>query len=277
MRLGAHESVTGGVHNAISRALADGCESLQLFVKSPNRWNAPALQEEEISAFISSGNSFGFHNITAHAAYLINLASPKDDVAEKSILCMKDELSRCDKLKIPYYVLHPGSPLDSGFDAGIDRIIFGLDEIYDSTETSVITLLEITAGMGSSIGGKFEHLEVIMESVKQTDKIGICLDTCHMYASGYDIVNNYDNIMANVEQKFGDKLKVIHLNDSKNSLGEHKDRHEFIGKGHIGLETFRRLVNDKRLKNVLGILETPICSDSTYSEEISLLKSLRGA
>jgi deoxyribonuclease-4 len=187
---------------------------------------------------------------------------------------MKDELSRCDKLKIPYYVLHPGSPLDSGFDAGMERIISGIDEIYSNGEVSAITLLEITAGMGNTIGGRFEHLEAIIESVKHTDKIGICLDTCHMYASGYDIVNDYDKIMDDVEQKFGNKLKIIHLNDSKGALGEHKDRHELIGKGHIGLETFRRLVNDKRLKNVLGILETPV---EGYSEEVALLKSLRNS
>ncbi|MDR2884860.1 MAG: deoxyribonuclease IV [Deferribacteraceae bacterium] len=273
MRLGAHQSVAGGVHNAIKLALADECEAVQLFVKSPNRWSAPALQQDEIEKFISIGAEFGCENITAHAAYLINLASPKDDVAEKSIVCLTDELLRCNTLKIPFHVLHPGSHLDTGFDAGVERIIAGIDEIYGSNDISTMLLLEITAGMGSSIGGKFEHLEAIIESTTNGDKLGVCLDTCHLYASGYDLVNDYEKVIGEAHARFGDKLKVCHLNDSKGGVGEHKDRHELLGKGSIGLETFKMLVNDSRLQGVLGILETP---NERYIDEIRLLKSLRG-
>jgi len=146
MKLGAHESAAGGVYNAINRALEDSCEALQLFVKSPNRWASPILQQDEVESFLEQGAAFGFSNIAAHSAYLINLASPKDDVWEKSVFSMKDELIRCDRLKIPFLIMHPGSPLDSGFNAGIERIIRGIDEIYSEQDISAILLLEITAG-----------------------------------------------------------------------------------------------------------------------------------
>ncbi len=275
MKLGAHESVAGGMHHAVSRAVEDGCESLQLFVKSPNRWAGTAVKPGEIELFLEQGADFGFANITTHSAYLINLASPRDDVREKSILSMKEELSRCDLLKIPFYVLHPGSPLDSGFDAGVERIVQGVDTVYAGRDISAMLLLEITAGMGNSIGGRFEHLQMICDRVRCGAKIGICLDTCHMHAAGYDIVDKYEQVMEEVGSRFGDKLKVMHLNDSKNPLGAHKDRHDFIGKGTIGLETFRRIVNDIRFKDVLGILETPVGEDETYKKELELLKSLR--
>ena len=272
MLLGAHESVAGGLHNAVTRAVADGCESLQIFVKSPNRWAGPELTTEDISAFKAGSAAFG-NNIVTHSAYLINLASPKDEVRDKSIIAMKDEMARCDRIGVPYYVLHPGSPLDSGYAQGVSRIVYGIDEIYGDTGADVMLLLEGTAGMGNSIGGKLEHLEEIISKCKFADKVGICLDTCHMYVAGYDLVNKYDEIMDEVFERFGGKLKVIHLNDSKGELDSHKDRHALIGKGFIGLDTFKRFVNDSRLKSVLGVLETPV--DDNYADEIKLLKSLR--
>lgn len=273
MLIGAHESVSGGIHNALSHAASDGCESLQVFVKSPNRWEAAALKENDVKTFHEKAYAFGFANIATHAAYLINLASPKDDVREKSIKAMIDELNRCDELKIPYYVLHPGSPLDSGYDSGIKRIVYGLDEVLSSAVTDVTVLLESTAGMGNSIGDRFEHLQEIMDKSKFQDKLGVCLDTCHIFSAGYDIAGSYDKVMDEVVERFGSKMKVFHLNDSKNPLGSRKDRHALIGKGEIGEEPFRRLVNDRRMEHVLGILETPV--EDSYAHEIKLLKSFR--
>ncbi|MDR0454586.1 MAG: deoxyribonuclease IV [Deferribacteraceae bacterium] len=274
MKLGAHESASGGVHNVIGRAFEDGCESLQLFVKSPNRWAASALTHDEVRLFLKQGGSFGFSNIVAHSAYLINLASPKDDVRKKSVILMKDELSRCDLLRIPFYVVHPGSPIDDSFETGIGRIVQGIDEVYSDHGISAALLLESTAGMGNSIGGKFEHLQMICDRVKRADKIGVCLDICHIHAAGYDITEKYAQIIDEVNERFGDKIRVIHINDSKNPAGTRKDRHELIGKGTVGIETFRSLVNDKRFKDVLGIVETPV-EDGRYKAELDLLKSLR--
>jgi deoxyribonuclease-4 len=273
MRLGAHESTAGGLHKAIERALADGCQSLQLFVKPPNRWKGAKLKDKDISTFIEFSKKLAPSSITTHAAYLINRASPKNDVRKKSIETLREELLCSDSLKIPYYVLHPGSPLDSAFDSGINRIVEGIDTVY-SDGINAMLLLEITAGMGNSIGCKFEHLEQIIESAKCKDQLGICLDTCHMYSAGYDIKNKYDAVMDEITRRFGDKLKVFHLNDSKHPLSSRKDRHEFIGKGFIGLETFKRLVNDRYLQDVLGILETPVEEGNTYIDELNTLKGL---
>ena len=184
-------------------------------------------------------------------------------------------MRRCEDFGVAYYVLHPGSALDGGFTDGMRRIVYGIDEVYSEMGTSVMLLLETTAGMGSSIGGKFEHLQEICEKSKYGDHIGICLDTCHIYVAGYDITGDYDSVMDDVSGRFGDKLRCIHMNDSKGALGSHKDRHALIGQGEIGLEPFRRLVNDERLSTVLGLLETPV--DENYTDEIKLLKSLREA
>jgi deoxyribonuclease-4 len=273
MKLGAHESTAGGLYKAIERALEDGCQSLQLFVKPPNRWEGIKLSDKNVSTFIEFSKKLPSNSITTHAAYLINLASPKDDVRKKSVEALREELLCSDSLKIPYYVLHPGSPLDSGFDNGMTRIIEGIDIVY-SNDINAMLLLEITSGMGNSIGGKFEHLEQIIDGTRYKDKLGICLDTCHMYSAGYDITNKYDAVMGEIKRRFGDKLKVFHLNDSKHPLSSRKDRHEFIGKGFIGLETFKRLVNDSYLRDVLGILETPVEDNHTYIDELNTLKGL---
>ena len=274
MKLGAHKSAAGGIYNVISRAAEDCCESVQLFVKSPNRWLSPSLNQEEIELFLKQAADFGVSNIAAHSAYLINLASPKDDVREKSVSLLKDEVKICGILGVPFYVMHPGSPLDSGFEAGITRIVQGIDSVFSDVNASVMLLLETTAGMGTSIGGRFEHLQMICDRVKDGARVGVCLDTCHVHAAGYDISNGYDQVIDDFFYRFGAKLKVVHLNDSKNPLGARKDRHDFIGKGTIGLETFGRIVNDSRFQDVLGVLETP-AEDGIYKAELELLKSLR--
>ncbi|MDR2401014.1 MAG: deoxyribonuclease IV [Deferribacteraceae bacterium] len=270
MIIGAHESVNGGVYKALERAEEDGCQAVQLFVTVPNRWHHPPLTDKDIKLYQERSAIFGAGAVTAHATYLINLASPKDDVRKRSVNCLKDELLRCDALGIPYYVLHPGSPLDSGYEAGIKQICRGLDEVYKSG-VKVMVLLETTSGGGNTIGRKLEEIAEIIDKAESSDKLGICLDSCHMFSAGYDLLKKYDSIMEYVFSLFGDKLKVFHINDTKHPFASGKDRHELIGKGFLGLDFFSELVNDTRLKDVLGILETPA---ERYKEEIENLKAL---
>ncbi len=273
MILGAHESISGGVEKSFPLAAHDGCESLQVFVKSSNRWASKPLSDENISKFRSSAEKFGFSNLTAHSTFLVNLASDKPENVEKSITCLNDELSRCDTLGIPYNVMHPGAHMGHGDDAGIASIAANLDHVYDQGDYNAMILLETTAGQGSSIGHTIEHLAAIIDKCKHGDKIGVCLDTCHMFAAGYDIKDNYENVFTNFFSTFGNKIKVIHLNDSKKELGSRRDRHELIGDGFIGKNTFVQLVNDSRFNNILGILETPV--EENYKLELNKLKSYR--
>jgi deoxyribonuclease-4 len=270
MRIGAHESVNGGIYKALERAAEDGCESVQLFVTVPNRWFQSPLTAEDTALYKERSAIFGADAVVAHATYLINLASPKDDVRANSVRCLKDELSRCDTLGIPYYVLHPGSSLDSGYDAGVKRIAEALSDVYQGGVKAMV-LLETTSGGGNTIGRKLEELSDIIDRIPGNEKIGVCLDSCHMFSAGYDLLKEYDNIIDEAVSRFGKKLKVFHINDTKHPLSSGKDRHELIGKGFLGLDFFSALVNDARLKDVLGVLETPA---ERYMEEIKLLKSL---
>lgn len=275
MRLGAHQSVSGGIYKSIERALHDQCEALQVFVKNASRWEAKPLTDKDIQLFKEHSAGFGLQNICAHSSYLINLAAPSEEVLSKSLNAARDELSRCDMLGIPYYVLHPGAHLETGLEAGIKRIADSLGKIYADGGFNCMTLLEVTAGQGSSIGHSFGHIEEIIKLAPCADRLGVCLDSCHMFTAGYDLVNEYDKIFDDLFEKFGDKIKVFHLNDCKKPLGSRVDRHELIGKGTIGGEFFRKAVNDERFKNILGILETPVGEGNTYKDELKLLKSFR--
>jgi deoxyribonuclease-4 len=203
---------------------------------------------------------FGFDKLVVHDSYLINLASPKEDILEKSIAAFTDELERCDQLGIPFLVTHPGAHTGSGVEAGIERFAASLNQIFAAIpDNQTMTLLETTAGQGTALGRSFEEIAAIIERVEQADRVGVCLDTCHIFAAGYDYrtPEMYAEMMDDFERTIGiERLKVIHLNDSKNPLGSNKDRHEHIGDGEIGLEGFRQFVNDPRLKGVPGILET---------------------
>lgn len=274
MFIGAHESIAGGLHKSIERGISDGVESLQIFVKSSNRWADKPLDKEAVTNFFNTSEQYGLpvESITAHSSYLINMAAD-GEVYEKSFKSMEDELSRCDALRIPYYVIHPGSHLGLGEEYGLNKIIKFIDDIYSKNNFKVTLLLETTAGHGSNLGYRLEHLTYIMDNSKFNDKIGVCLDTCHLYSAGYDILDNYENVMNQIFSMFKDKVFVIHINDTKKTLGSRVDRHELIGKGFFGIEFFRKLVNDNRFNGMLGILETPV--KENYREEVSLLKSLR--
>lgn len=274
MLIGAHESISGGVSKAILRAVDDECEAVQVFVKNSNRWTAKPLEKDEIAKFKQLTEKYGI-KVCCHSSYLINMATGNTETRQKSFESMSDELNRCDDLGIKYYVIHPGSHLGEGDVYGINKIVEMLDEIYKQ-DFSAMTLLEITAGQGSNLGYKSEHLEKIIQSSKYPEKIGICLDSCHMYSAGFDIVDKYEEVFEELFKKFPDKIKVFHLNDTKKPLASRLDRHELLGKGIIGLDFFKKVVNDHRFNDVLAILETPIGEKDTYLNEVRLLKSFRG-
>ena len=260
LAFGSHMSASGGVDKAIARGEAIPVESLQLFSKNERQWIAWPLDPDVVQRFHDEVVRTGITKLVVHDSYLINLASPKPDMLEKSIPAFTDELQRCDLLGIPYLVTHPGAHTGSGVDAGIARFAQSLNEIFEAMpESKTLTLLETTAGQGTTLGRTFEEIAAIIDLVEDKARVGVCMDTCHIFAAGYDYRTPelYAATMAQFDSTVGlDRLKVLHLNDSKNPLGSNKDRHDHIGAGEIGLEGFRQFVNDPRLNELPGILET---------------------
>jgi deoxyribonuclease-4 len=253
-------SASGGVDKSLARGEAIPVESLQLFSKNERQWIAKPLDPDVVERFHAEVERTGITKLVVHDSYLINLASPKPDILEKSIPAFTDELQRCDTLNIPYLVTHPGAHTGSGVETGIARFAQSLNEIFEAMPNNpTVTLLETTAGQGTTLGRTFEEIAAIIDLVEDKSRVGVCLDTCHIFAAGYDYRTPelYAQTMANFDDTIGlDRLKVIHLNDSKNPLGSNKDRHDHIGAGEIGLEGFRQFVNDPRLAGLPGILET---------------------
>ncbi len=278
MIFGAHQSIAGGVFKAVERGKQAGCDTIQMFNKSSNQWRAKPLGTSDIDQFLAAIDTTGVTVATSHTSYLINIASPEDALYEKSLAALKVEMERCGVLEIPNLVMHPGAHVGSGEEAGLGRIAENINRLFDQLEgNSVTLLLESTAGQGSVLGSSFEQLAWIIEKVEDKDHIGVCLDTCHIFAAGYAITEpkEYGATMKKFNEIVGlEQLKIIHMNDSKKEFGSRKDRHEHIGKGEIGLEAFRNFVNDKRLENVPMILETPKAED--LAEDIENLKVLRG-
>ncbi|AEI15138.1 endonuclease 4 [Flexistipes sinusarabici DSM 4947] len=275
MYVGAHESIAGEIHKSIDRALTDECESMQVFVKNANRWQGKKISGDEAEKFRKKAEKLGHNKICAHSSYLINMATEKKDLYKKSFESLKDELGRCDALGIPYYVIHPGSHTGIGEEKGLNNIIALIDNIYGNNDFNCMMLLETTAGQGTNLGYDIRHLKYIIDSSKYPDKLGVCLDSCHMFAAGYDFKNDYENVVNETFRLFGDKVKVFHLNDTKFDLGSKRDRHEMIGEGFLGEEFFRKVLNDKHFSKTLGILETPLKKDESYKPQIRYLKSLR--
>ncbi len=278
-KLGAHMSISGGVDTAFARAVEVGCETMQIFTKNSNQWRARKFKEGEVEKYHQQQEETDIAPVIAHDSYLINLATPKDDLWRKSKDAYAEELRRCEVLKIPYLVMHPGSHTGSGEEAGLTRISAALNEIHTATpDYRVLTLLEITAGQGSNLGYSFEQLAEIITRVEEKDRVAICFDTCHAFAAGYEI--NTEAGYAETWQRFDDilgleRLKAIHLNDAKKGLGSRVDRHEHIGKGKLGLEAFRMLVNDARFQNVPMVLETPKSKDMHEDKEnLAVLREL---
>lgn len=277
MQFGAHQSISGGVFNAVFLGQKAGCDTIQMFNKSSNQWRAKKLVSDEVDKFFSAIEETGVTVATSHTSYLINIASPEPELNAKSYAALKEEMERCNLLKIPNLVLHPGSHVGTGEEGGLNRIAANINKLFDELEgNACCLLLETTAGQGSNLGSKFEQLAYIIEKIENKKHIGVCLDTCHVFAAGYPIIEpaDYKKTMQQFDDIIGLKrLRIIHMNDSQKPFASQRDRHEHIGKGCIGLEAFRNIVNDSRLTDIPKILETPKGDD--VAEDIENLRVLR--
>lgn len=274
MYIGCHLSFSKGYENLGKDALNIGANTFQFFTRSPQGGKARELDladVEKLNAILKDNN---FDHILAHAPYTLNPCSNKDYVKEFAEMVMRDDIYRMSFFENSLYNFHPGSHVGQGVDKGIEMIVEMLNKILSPTQKTIV-LLETMAGKGTEIGRTFEELAQIIAGVRIKNKIGVCLDTCHIYDAGYDIVNDLDGVIDEFDRIIGlEKLKAIHLNDSKNPMGSHKDRHEKIGKGTLGLDVFERIINHPKLKHLPFYLETPN-ELVGYQEEIELLKSLR--
>jgi len=264
--LGAHVSIAGGLRHAPGRGRELGCRTIQIFTKNAAQWRTPPLDPDDVAAFRNNRYAEGIDPVVAHDSYLINLASPDPELLERSRRAFREEMERAAALDIPYLVFHPGAHRGTRDDAGdeargLATVAESLDRLHEEADAPGLTVcLEITAGQGTSLGHRFEHLARIMEQARCGGRLGVCFDTCHAFAAGYDIRTeaSYEAVLAEFDLLIGlDRLKVVHLNDAKSELGSRVDRHEHIGRGNLGLAPFRCLVNDPRLRGVPLILETP--------------------
>jgi deoxyribonuclease-4 len=260
--LGAHQSIAGGYYKAAEIAQRTGCDCVQVFTKNNNQWRAKPITDDEARRFRDALKSCQISHTLSHTSYLINLGSPDDALWEKSLDSFVVELQRADQLGIPYVVVHPGSYTTSSEARGLKRIVKALDEAHRRTRgIASKCLLENTAGQGSALGWKFEHLAAILDGVREADRLGgVCIDTCHLFAAGYAMSTEKDfrATLRELDRIVGlDRVKAFHLNDSKSKFGSRVDRHAHIGRGEIGLEPFRVLVNDRRFRNIPMYLETP--------------------
>ena len=264
-RLGAHMSAAGGLENAFFAGVAVGCDCLQLFVKNQRQWQAPPLTDDQIRRFQVAQQESGLWPVVAHASYLLNLASPDSTNRKKSIAAMIDELNRCEKLAIDGLIFHPGAHMDETMIAGIKRVATSLDRVHkDCLGYRCRILLETTAGQGTAIGYRFEQIADILVRTREPERLGVCLDTCHLFAAGYDFRKpaGYAAMIDELESAIGlTNVRCIHLNDSKRELGSRVDRHDHIGKGKIGKAGFAHFMNDRRWHDVPMILETPHGTD----------------
>ncbi len=278
--LGAHMSIAGGLHRALERGQEVGCSVVQIFLKNQLQWAAKPYTSDEIRAFARARQDTGIRTVFAHATYLINLAAPVATEWTRAVAAFHDELERAEALDLPFVIIHPGSHKGAGVDAGIERIAKALDELVSRTRGyRVKVLLENTAGGGATIGRTFEELAAILGAVRSADRIGVCLDTCHLFAAGYDVSrpDGYADTMAQCGRALGfERVGAFHLNDAKQPLGSGLDRHEKIGRGHLGREAFRRLLNDRRFALVPMALETPKDPEPRADREaLALLRRLR--
>ena len=288
-RLGAHMSVAGGLPRAVERAVVHQCEAFQIFSKNANQWRGRDVPPAEIREFRAKVKAAGLHPVVSHASYLINLATTRVTRREQSLAAMGDEIDRAEALGLQGVVLHPGCYTAGSEATGLDLIADGLLELLAARRRGkAMIILEHTAGQGTSLGATFEHIAYIVARAKDHRRIGVCLDTCHLLASGYDIASpdGYAATFRLFEQLIGvDRLKLFHLNDSKRPLGSRVDRHEHIGQGCVGLEAFRRLINDPRFEGLPMLLETPktegrsptlVAIDPLDERNLNVLRGLLG-
>lgn len=278
MLLGAHMSTAGGLSTAFDRAQAIGINTMQVFTKNQNRWEQKPAAPEEIARWFAAQEATRIRPVVSHAAYLLNLGTPDDALWEKSVRALVDELTRAEQLGIVGVVFHPGAHMGVGEEAGIARIIAGLDAVHEATPGyRTLTVIETTAGQGTALGYRFEHLQAMLAGVRAPERIGFCFDTCHVFAAGYDIrtAAAYAATMAEFDRLVGiERIRCFHFNDSKKGLGARVDRHDHIGAGLLGLDAFANILNDSRFADAPMILETPKSED--MHEDVENLRVLRG-
>ena len=275
--LGTHVSIAGGPEQAIYRGEAIGCTAIQIFTKSNRQWLAKPLEQEEIDAFRKAWNNSTIQSVIAHAAYLINIGSSNPETVKKSTQSLAIELERCQQLGIPYLVLHPGSRGDLSEKECLQQITQQLDTVLESTPGNTILLLETMAGQGSNMCYRFEQIASIYQESRNKERLGVCFDTCHVFAAGYDLrtEETYQAVWNEFDTIIGlHLLKAIHINDSKKELNSHVDRHEHIGKGELGSNAFQLLFNDERFFDIPKILETPKKRPEDDLHNIQTIKGL---
>lgn len=276
--LGAHMPTGKGLGNAVREGHKIGCTAVQVFTSSPQMWKAAPVTDEKVADFKKAQAETGIDVVVSHDSYLVNLCAPNPETHEKSIAGLKGEIERCAAYGIRWVVSHMGSHMDQGEEVGLQRVAESALHILSETPESVMLLAETTAGQGSSLDWQFEQIGRLFELMKGHPRLGVCLDTCHIFAAGYDIrtPEDYEATFSAFDRIVGiGHIKAIHCNDSKNGLGTRKDRHEHVGEGHIGIDAFRCLVNDPRFENVPILLETPEAEDGGHERNLNVLKSLR--
>jgi deoxyribonuclease IV len=275
MLLGVHVSISGGYDNAFTEAEKLGIDTFQIFTKNQRQWREKKISKKEAETFRKNMEQFGIKVAFAHTTYLINIASSDDKIREQSVISLLAEVQRCHELGLAFCVLHPGSFKNTTFEQGMQNVIDGLLSVLENSKDSQVKiLLENTAGQGSSLGGKFEHIAEMIKAVG-SERIGLCFDTCHAFAAGYDIrtEDGFNLAMERVEETIGLKnLHAFHMNDSKGDLGTHLDRHENIGKGKLGIEPFRQIIN--KFPHIPKVLETPKEGDMD-AINLDVLRGLR--
>ena len=269
--IGCHLSSSDGYLAMGKQIIKMGGNTFQFFTRNPRGGKAKELDLDDINLYNQYAKENGIDFIVAHAPYTMNLCSDREDIREFALNLMKDDIMKLQHVNNVYYNFHPGSHVGQGIEQGIEYIAKALNEVIFEDQNTMI-LLEAMAGKGSEIGRNFEELKAIIDKVKNKDKIGVCIDTCHIHDGGYDIVNDFDAVLDEFDKVIGlDRLKAIHLNDSMNDIGAHKDRHQKIGLGKIGLDAIVKIINNPRIQGLPIILETPNELDG-YEEEIKLLK-----
>ena len=278
MLLGVHVSIAGHIWESIDRAEALGCNVMQIFARDPRQWRKSSLKTEDIDEFRRRREMSKIQKVFIHIPYLINLASPYHVLYRGSIRAYSQDMQEAEALGADYIVTHMGSHKESGEKNGLKRVTSALNKILDKSQGSPVgILLENTSGSGSWLGYKFEHQRRIIDRLENKKRVGVCFDTCHAFTAGYDLTTSvgYSDTISSLDEIVGlDRLKLIHLNDSRDKLGSHADRHTHIGKGEIGLDGFRRIVRDPRLAKVAFVLETPKDSDKADKRNLNLVRKL---
>ncbi|MGB9814560.1 MAG: deoxyribonuclease IV [Thermoplasmata archaeon] len=279
MIIGGHMSIGEGFSKIPERASSIGLNSAQVFTKNQRQWISKPLDREDVKSYLINKDRFGLLITVAHASYLVNLAAPDDEKWEKSIKSMEHEMERCSELKIPYLIFHPGAHMGKGEDYGLKRIIDAIDRILDESNVKDVNItLETTAGQGTNLGYRFEQIAYIIDHVSDHKRVNVCMDTCHIFAAGYELRSErgYNKTMDEFEEKIGFKnLVAVHLNDSERALGSRVDRHAQIGYGYIGREGFKNILSDKRFEKIPLILETP-GGEELYPQDLKVIKEIMG-